>query len=472
MVMRSGLPVTVESNASAMDELPALPGTALRVLATTDLAAVLVPFRTSYGEGGSCAGMVELLDGERERQPTVWLDAGDFTVGPTYPLLGTRPWADMGELPIDAAAAGNHEFDDGVPALLEATRQLPYPLLCANLDVGLPGSAMVDTAAGPLGVIGLTHPHVQRLSKAPAPVDDWGERVGPLARELRSRGARWVVAILHDGVDWWPDLEPGGPATRARAERLADTARPWAGEVDLIVGGHVPDGWVGELAGTPAGHAHVFAASVLVIDLPADEGARPAVRGWFPVPPTRPRRATPAVEALDAAAANVVGESRHTWLSLTGADRYLPDLIAGALREATGADAGMVLAAQHLTQGSLDGITAAIRAGPVTELDLMWLFALADDRPAVVELRPGDFTAMVARHDAIADPAARDADRVWWNWSRMPAGLSSGTTDPDSVAVMPWVVPRLAELLDRDLAPELAATGARTALLRVLERVA
>jgi hypothetical protein len=151
----------------------------------------------------------------------------------------------------------------------------------------------------------------------------------------------------------------------------------------------------------------VFAASVLVIDLPAGEAARPVVRGWFPVPPARPARTTPAVEALDAAAANVVGESRHTWLSLTGADRYLPDLIAGALRETTGADAGMVLAAQHLTQGSLDGVTAAIRAGPVTELDLMWLFALADDRPAILELRPGELAAMVARHDATADPTAR-----------------------------------------------------------------
>jgi hypothetical protein len=226
---------------------------------------------------------------------------------------------------------------------------------------------------------------------------------------------------------------------------------------------------VGELAGTPAGHAHVFAASVLIIDLPGQDASRPHARGWFPVPATRPQRATPASEALEAAAAKVVGESRHTWLSLTGADRYLPDLIAGALREATGADAGMVLAAQHLTQGSLDGVTAEIRAGPVTELDLMWLFAVADDRPAIVELRPGELTAAVARHDAIADPGNRDTDRVWWNWSRMPAGVSVGGGEPDSVAVMPWVVPRLAELLDRDLVTGLAATGAREALLRTLE---
>ena len=452
-----------------MEPLPsARPGTALRVLATTDLAAELVPRRVGWGEGGTCAGVVELLERERERQPTVWLDAGDLTVGPAAPLLGERPWGDMAELPIDAAAAGNHEFDDGVPALLEAARGLPFPLLCANLDVGLPGSAMVETGAGPLGVIGLTHPHVHRLTQAPPPAPDWADRVAPLARELRTQGARWVVAMLHDGVDWWPSPEPGGPATRARAGRLADVAQPWAEAVDLVVGGHVPDGWVGELAGTPAGHAHVFADSVLVIDLPGQDGARAVVRGWFGVPAVRPRRATPATDALDAAAANVVGESRHTWVSRTGAERYLPDLIAVALREAGGTDAGMVMAAQHLTQGSLDGVTAVLQAGPVTELDLMWLFARADDRPAVVELRPGELAGAVARHDAIADPAARVADRVWWNWSRMPAGVSASNGQPETVAVMPWLVPRLAELLGRELASEPASGGARAALLRVL----
>jgi 2',3'-cyclic-nucleotide 2'-phosphodiesterase (5'-nucleotidase family) len=453
-----------------MEPLPsARPGTALRILATTDLAAELIPRRVSWWEGGTCAGVVELLERERERQPTVWLDAGDFTVGPAAPLLGERPWGDMAELPIDAAAAGNHEFDDGVPALLEAARGLPFPLLCANVDVGLPGSAMVDTPAGALGVIGLTHPHVHRLSQAPPPAEDWQRRVEPMARDLRHQGARWVVAVLHDGVDWWPNLEPGGPPTLARAERLAGVARPWAGAVDLVVGGHVPDGWAGELAGTPAGHAHVFADSVLVVDLPGNDQARAVVRGWFRVPAVRPRRATAATRALDAAAANVVGESRQTWVSRTGAERYLPDLIAVALREAAGADAGMVLAAQHLTQGSLDGVTAVLQAGPVTELDLMWLFGVVDDRPAVVELRPGELAAAVARHDAIADPGARDADRVWWNWSRMPAGVSAGNGEPGTVAVMPWVVPRLAELLGRDLVSEPASGGARAALLRVLE---
>ena len=104
-----------------------------------------------------------------------------------------------------AAAAGNHEFDHGMDALREAARVLPYPLLCANVDVGLPGSAIVDTDGGHVGVIGLTHPASHRFASAPDPAVDWPDRVGQLAAQLRARGARWVVAILHDGVDWWPE---------------------------------------------------------------------------------------------------------------------------------------------------------------------------------------------------------------------------------------------------------------------------
>ena len=106
---------------------PALPGTEARILATTDLGANAVPLPTSYGTSGTLAGIVELLDREREREPTLWLDVGDLVVGnPSHPLLGERPWADVADLPIAAAAAGNHEFDDGVDALLQAAGRLSF----------------------------------------------------------------------------------------------------------------------------------------------------------------------------------------------------------------------------------------------------------------------------------------------------------------------------------------------------------
>jgi hypothetical protein len=208
---------------------PTEPGTVLRILATSDLGATFVPMPTSFGESGTCAGIVELLEREIERQPTIWLDAGDLVVGsPMHPLHGIRPWEEVAGLPIAVAAAGNHEFDDGLPALQEAAGLLGFPVLCANADVGLPASAMVDSAAGPFGVIGLTNPRIGEYSLGPKTDQGWPERVGALARELRSRGARWVVALLHDGVEWWPNAGPGGPPNLTRSDRLDAAARPWA----------------------------------------------------------------------------------------------------------------------------------------------------------------------------------------------------------------------------------------------------
>src|SRR5438270_2297328 len=143
-----------------------------------------------------------------------------------------------------------------------------------------------------------------------------------------------------------------------------------------------PPKMAGRLGGTPAGHAAIFGGSVLVVDLVP----QPVIRGLFPVPAVRPARPTPATVALDRAAAEVVGESRHTWVGRTGARHYLPDLVARALREATGTPAGFVPAAQHTTQGALDGAVAALSAGPVTQLDLLRLFGYLDDRLAVVPL--------------------------------------------------------------------------------------
>ena len=332
---------------------------------------------------------------------------------PAYPLLGRRPWDEVADLPI---AAGNHEFDDGVPALLEAARTLPFPVLCANADVGLPASAMVDGTAGTLGVIGLTNPHVDKFSLGPRVAEDWPDRVEALARELRERGARWVAALLHDGVEWWPSGEPPGSPIRTRSDRLDALARSWARHVDLVLCGHNLCGWAGELDGTPAGHAYVYASTVLVVDVPEAPNG-PVVRGSFRVPAVRPSR--------------------------------LPGF--------------------HSTQAPLDGAVAALRAGPVSELDLVRIFDDADDRPVVGELRPGEFRAAVESYQAISDPRNREADRVWWNWCRMPAGTSTATNDPKTVAVMPPVASRhLGEWLEREPAYERVGTGAREALTRAL----
>jgi hypothetical protein len=431
-----------------MELPPPLPGTAVRILATSDLGANAVPLRTTTGPGGTIHGIAELL--ERE-QRALWLDLGDLVVGnPAYPLLGERPWAEVADLPIAAAAVGNHDFDDGI----EAVPKLPFPLLCANADAGLSATVRI----GDVGVIGLTHPQVHELTRAPAPYEDWPQRVEAHARELRRDGARWVVALLHDGVTWWP--ADGGVATRQ--DRLDAVAGSWAPSVDVIVCGHDFAAWTGRIAGTPAGEPHLFAGSVLVADLGDDV----AIRGVFRVPPVR-AAPTPASDAIDAAAERVVGETGAAWITRTGAEHYLPDLLAAAFRAATGAEAGFALPDYHGIQPPFDGVLAALGPGPVSELDVVRMCAAPDYEVVVAELRTGELEQARRAHWAQADPRNRAGDALAENWCRMPAGVSG---DGASVAMLAAAAPRLRAWLGRDV--EVASTGvsARDALISVVAR--
>jgi Calcineurin-like phosphoesterase len=429
-----------------MDLPPPLPGTALRVLATSDLGANAVPLRTTTGLGGTTGGVMSLL--ERE-QHAIWLDVGDLVVGnPSYPLLGRRPWEDVMGLPIAAAAVGNHDFDDGI----DAVPRLPFPLLCANADVGLPATAMIGDA----GVIGLTHPQVDQFTRAPPTYDDWPSRVAAHARELRRAGARWVIALLHDGVTWWP--AGGGVATRA--DQLERVARPWAADVDLIICGHNFAAWTGRLGGTPAGEPHLFAGSVLVADL----GEQATVRGVFRVPPVR-TAPTASTAAVDAAAGRIVGRLENAWIARTGAEHYLPDLIAEAFRRATSADAGFALPNYHGIQPPFDGALGALGPGAVTELDVIRLCAALDYDVVVADLRPAELEAVCRAQWAEADPRNRFGDAPAWNWCRMPAGVSG---DGASVATLAAAMPRLRAWLGRDVDAYPTGVAARDALLAML----
>jgi hypothetical protein len=398
-----------------MQELPPpLPGTALRILATSDLGAAAVPMPTSHGLAGTCAGVAALLEPERERIATEWFDLGDLVVGnPAYVLTGVRPWEDVAGLPIAVTTAGNHEFDDGLEALHAATARLPYPMLCANADVDLPATAMV----GDVGVIGLTHPRCPDLSQCPEMRDDAGLRVRELARELRRDGARWIVVQLHDGVTFWPDAHDG---VQTRSAYLDGVARPWAAAADLILCGHNFAAWTGQLAGTPAGEPHLFATSVVVVDL----GEQVHVRGVFRVPPVPSPTPTAATEAVEAAAARPAGVLHDQWLTRTGAQHYLPHLLADAFRAATGADAGFAVPNFHGIQAPVDGAIAALGPGPISELDVLRLVAAPDFDLQVVELEGGELEAAAARQWELADPRNHAADAIAQNWCRMPAATS------------------------------------------------
>lgn len=437
-------------------------GVAVRIVATSDLLGALVRARTSYGCGGTVGDVAALVARERAAGPTVWLDTGDVAGGPAVSLTGAAPWREVAGLPIDAAAAGNHEFDGGLDALATAARTLRFPLLCADRPVGLPGAMAVETPAGTLGVVGISHPSTELLAPAaPGRRADTDETVTGLADRLRENGARWVVALLHDGVTWWP-ATGGGTATRTLA--LQRATAPWARRFDAVLCGHTLGGWVGLLHGVPAGQALPLAAGVVVVDLPdhPDGAARVTAARVVPVDAGGPTG--PVVARMRAAGRRIVGVAARPSSTLPDEVEGLARLVARATLAAGAADAAVVPASQLFTQAPIDGAVAGVASGPVSELDIHRLFPFPDDEPSVVSLRSGELDRLVRTHDALTDPANADADGEWWNWARGPAGVAVRDERARTVLVMPFFVPLVQAWLGRPVRAEPSGVSLRTAL--------
>jgi 2',3'-cyclic-nucleotide 2'-phosphodiesterase (5'-nucleotidase family) len=143
----------------------------LRILCTNDFLGSLSPMSTSYGRLPGGHALQQTVQRLREGQPTIWADAGDFSQGGPLSIStgGVLNFHAAGQLGIEVATVGNHELDWGLDHLAEHRQALPFPLICANLDIGLPPSALVPSEAGPVGFIGLTHncPPSRRLHRSP-----------------------------------------------------------------------------------------------------------------------------------------------------------------------------------------------------------------------------------------------------------------------------------------------------------------
>lgn len=453
------------STISLQSKLPQpAPTAVVRVLATNDMLGTVIPMPATYGNGGSISGVIELFERQSESMPAVWVDSGDLTMGGERATFGSSSVTELGPLPLSVAAVGNHELDDGLDALGKRAAKLPFPLVCADRDIGLPPTAMIETPGGLIGILGVTHRFIHKFSAASPSATHTG-LIGEYAHELRRSGARWVLALLHDGATWWASATDRSAETRALW--LRDSAAPWAQQVDAILGGHTLAAWTGHLHGTPAGHAHPYAASVLPVDLCTSS---PHVRIHRPVrvPPVTPVPATRTIARLQAAATRTIGTLANSWESRPRAPHYLPRLVATAYRASSGADAAFVPASQLLTQAPVDGTVAALRAGSVTELDILRLFPFVEDAVAIVELDATEFRQLVHRHDSATDPTNTSADSAWWNWARAPAGIAADRDDPTTLAVMEVFVPLLESWIGRALAPHRSGASAREAVKNVI----
>jgi 2',3'-cyclic-nucleotide 2'-phosphodiesterase (5'-nucleotidase family) len=305
--------------------------------------------------GGGLAPLMTLIERERARaRGQALVTFGGDLISPSVEsslTRGSHMIALMNAIGVQAAVLGNHEFDFGPEILAERIAESGFPWLASNVRdrdgasfAGTEDTRLVTLNGIKIGMFGVLSPKTSTLSK-PGP----GVHFAPpeqaalrAVRDLRARGAEVVVALTHLRLD--DDI------ALARA----------VPEIDLILGGH--DHYPVAIArgGALIVKAGQDARYLAVIDVDIDREAtgpgtkteiRPvhwrflATRG---VPPE------PAVAALidritarfDASLGQRVGMT-ETALDgrrnvVRGGESTLGNLIADAMREASGAEAALI----------------------------------------------------------------------------------------------------------------------------------
>src|SRR5205807_453267 len=124
--------------------------------------------RSDLGGVGWLSGWLEAIRQDaRERGGEVLLvDGGDEFQGSliSNQFQGRSVVEVFNALGVAAAAVGNHEFDFGMPALIERMKEAKYPILAANIfkkgtqerPVWARPSALLDVRGLKVGFIGLT----------------------------------------------------------------------------------------------------------------------------------------------------------------------------------------------------------------------------------------------------------------------------------------------------------------------------
>ncbi len=320
--------------------------------------------------GGALALEARLREQRRLRPKRTFLfDAGDQMQGTPESNLsfGRSSVGVLRRLGVDAAALGNHEFDWGVDTLRSRIRDMPFPMLAANVFWRQSGerprwlqpTAMLERDGIRVGVIGLITPNTPRVTMPLHVVDfvftppDSG--VATLAAELRAEGADIVVVVAHLGASQREDGVIEGA--------LADLAARVAG-IDAILGGHRHNVVAGHVAGIPVVVASSRGRALGRVTLVWD-GKRVTRSEAIVLPAYADSLVadTPLAAYVDS-----VAEAVRPYVSRVLAHAYarfdeeaLAHLVADAMRAAVDADVAIT---------NIGGVRSDLAAGSITEGDL------------------------------------------------------------------------------------------------------
>ena len=349
----------------------------LRVIGTNDIHGALEarPDANGVRRGGLAYVASAIARASADCTPPacqlLLLDGGDeFQGTPESNFAFGRPVVDiLNRLGVAASALGNHEFDWGQDTLRARMRQARYAILGANVrdssgrDVSwIRDDTLVTRGNLRIGIIGIA---TRQTMTATRPSNVVGLRtvdavpvIDSLARQLRGRGADFVVVVAHAGAfcDRTGESQCAG--------EIVDVARRVTAKIDAIVAGHTHSIINSVVNGIPIIQARSSGQSIGVLELPLENDGgggvhevRDVVSDSIAPDPEVARLVAQAVGAVAARVNQPVAEiAEYLRKSPAGADEQVPlgNLIADAMRVEGKGDIAVM---------NNGGIRAALRPG-------------------------------------------------------------------------------------------------------------
>jgi len=340
-----GASLAVVAGSEAQAQAPAPRGTMISLLLVNDIYKM----GDENGRGGF-ARLNAIVKAERARGvPMLYVHAGDM-FSPSL-MSGFDQGAHTVELtniaPPDVFVPGNHEFDFGPEAYMKRRQESRFPWYASNMRAAdgapLPGhedGRIIDLGGVKLGVFGVVLPNSPEVSST----GDFRflptmETVRREAARLRREGAELILCCAH--TDRKDDLE----IVRSRL-------------VDVLLTGHdhdlaiAYDGRTVMVESSEEGY-YVTAIDLTISRVTIDGVSRTTFTPAFRVNDSRQAVPDPQTaarvadyekilsEELDVAIATLTGELDTRTASVRSGEQAIGNLIADAMRAATGADVGL-----------------------------------------------------------------------------------------------------------------------------------
>ena len=203
---------------------------------TNDMHSRILP----EDDWGKAIGLAEIAaavkEARRGHPATLWLDAGDTIHG--MPMINVTKGESMApllnEAGLDAMAPGNHDFNYGFEQLLKVSKEMKFPVLCANLvreqngKQVFPGYKIFRLQGLKVGVFGLSTPETAYTCNPDNVVglkfQNPAERAREMVKKLRPK-CDVVIGLMHLGLNEHSEFT---------SERIAREVEG----IDLIVDGH------------------------------------------------------------------------------------------------------------------------------------------------------------------------------------------------------------------------------------------